>query len=174
MEDQRIRLSKSLLKQALLRLLEKKPLEEITVSELCQTAQINRTTFYKYYGNPQELLGEISEEFFDSLERNLQSAQVPDVDSLEGALTYLESRRDVFCILVNSIPDELFMERLFRVPASIPYQVGEICPGMDEEYVKLFLFHGGYAVIRRWLNSDHPEPAAEIARLIEALWRRLN
>ena len=46
MENQRVRLSKALLKEALVRLLETKPLDKITIYELCAEAQINRTTFY--------------------------------------------------------------------------------------------------------------------------------
>ena len=48
MENQRIRLSKTLLKNALVHLLQKKPLNKISVLEICETAQINRTTFCKY------------------------------------------------------------------------------------------------------------------------------
>ena len=47
MENQRIRLSKMLLKNALMKLLEEKPLEKITIYELCAEAQLNRVTFYK-------------------------------------------------------------------------------------------------------------------------------
>lgn len=30
----------------------------------------------------------------------------------------------------------------------------------------LFVFQGGYAIIRQWLNSENPEPASEIAGLL--------
>ena len=46
MENQRIRLSKTMLKNALIRLLANKSIDKITVYELCAEAQINRTTFY--------------------------------------------------------------------------------------------------------------------------------
>ena len=59
MENQRIRLTKTLLKNALLALLEKKPIERIAVSEICAQAQVNRTTFYKYYGSQYDLLAEM-------------------------------------------------------------------------------------------------------------------
>ena len=58
MENQRIRLSKAMLKSALMRLLKEKPIEKISIYELCAAAQINRTTFYKYYGSQYELLAD--------------------------------------------------------------------------------------------------------------------
>ena len=58
-ENQRVHISKMMLKNALLALLEKKPLERITVYEICQIAEINRTTFYKYYGNETDSAADI-------------------------------------------------------------------------------------------------------------------
>ena len=58
-EDQRIRLSKQLLRNALLELLKEKHISKVSVREICERAQINRTTFYKYYGSQYELLEDI-------------------------------------------------------------------------------------------------------------------
>ena len=44
--------------QALLSLLEQKPFEYITVSELCVQAGVNRSTFYLHYENTSDLLRE--------------------------------------------------------------------------------------------------------------------
>ena len=43
---------------ALLTILEKKPFEYITVSELCEMAEVNRSTFYLHYENTADLLAE--------------------------------------------------------------------------------------------------------------------
>ena len=66
MENQRVRLSKMLLKNALIKLLKEKPLEKITIYGLCAEAQLNRVTFYKYYGSQYDLLTDI----FSEEERN--------------------------------------------------------------------------------------------------------
>lgn len=43
---------------ALIALLKKKPFEYITVSEICQTAGVNRSTFYLHYETIGDLLNE--------------------------------------------------------------------------------------------------------------------
>ena len=43
---------------ALITLLKKKPFEYITVSEICKTAGVNRSTFYLHYENLGNLLDE--------------------------------------------------------------------------------------------------------------------
>ena len=44
--------------KALLSLLEKKPFEYITISEICEDAGVNRSTFYLHYENTADLLKE--------------------------------------------------------------------------------------------------------------------
>lgn len=42
--------------QALLRLLQKKELIEITIAELCRTAQVSRTYYYRNFHSLQEVI----------------------------------------------------------------------------------------------------------------------
>ena len=44
--------------KALLSLLEKKSFEYITIREICETAEVNRSTFYLHYENTSDLLKE--------------------------------------------------------------------------------------------------------------------
>ncbi|MBR5872229.1 MAG: TetR/AcrR family transcriptional regulator, partial [Oscillospiraceae bacterium] len=44
--------------KALLSLIENKPFEYITVSEICEKAKVNRSTFYLHYENTSDLLKE--------------------------------------------------------------------------------------------------------------------
>lgn len=65
-ENRRVTMTKRLIQEGLLRLLEKKELAAINVTELCREADVNRATFYKYYGNPNDVLAAIKEQFFRS------------------------------------------------------------------------------------------------------------
>ena len=52
--------SKQLIRQALIALLDKKgSMSEVTVSDICHEANINRGTFYNHYGNTTDVLEEI-------------------------------------------------------------------------------------------------------------------
>lgn len=46
--NQRVVLTKRLFKEGLLRLLENKGMDEISVAELCRESGINRATFYRH------------------------------------------------------------------------------------------------------------------------------
>ena len=61
-ENQRTRLTKMLFKDGLIALLQKKTIYQISVTELCEAAELNRSTFYKYYNNVRDVLTELEQE----------------------------------------------------------------------------------------------------------------
>ena len=117
MENQRIRLSKKLLKNALLELLREKRIDKISISELCSAAQINRTTFYKYYGNQYDLLAEMEQDFFRQLQENFLDKDPDDVENLTELIRFLDADQDRWKVLINSVGDQVFTEKLFDTPA---------------------------------------------------------
>lgn len=54
-EDRRIRKSKKALQEALIRLLSKKSIGEITIKELTDEADVHRGTFYHHYADAMDL-----------------------------------------------------------------------------------------------------------------------
>ena len=57
--DARKRYTQMVLKQSLLKLLKEKPVNRITVKEVCELAQLNRATFYAHYSDCFALLGSL-------------------------------------------------------------------------------------------------------------------
>ena len=58
-EDRRTRLTKRLIAESLIELIKTKPVDQISVSELCRQADINRATFYRYYTMPKDIFFDI-------------------------------------------------------------------------------------------------------------------
>lgn len=51
-DNRRVRMTKKLIKDAYLELLESNPSEKISVTDVCKVADVNRSTFYMYYEDP--------------------------------------------------------------------------------------------------------------------------
>ena len=66
-EDQRTRITKKLVRESFLALLSKKDIRHITVKEICEMAQVNRGTFYKYYLDVYDLKEQIENEFLRAI-----------------------------------------------------------------------------------------------------------
>ncbi|MDO5411466.1 MAG: TetR/AcrR family transcriptional regulator [Lachnospiraceae bacterium] len=58
-EDRRTRYTRQLIRETLLKLLEKKAFPRITVTEICKLAEINRGTFYLHYYDTEDVLDDI-------------------------------------------------------------------------------------------------------------------
>lgn len=174
MENQRIRLTKRMLKEALVRLLAQKQIENISVSELCTEAQINRTTFYKYYGSQFDLMDDIQKDFMCELETNLRQNERPV--SLLNILTYIDTHRDSCIALLQTAADNGFLERILSlslISQQLEEQVVRSYTGFQKEYVKEFVIYGSYSVIRKWLLSKQPEPPKAIAEIILELIEKI-
>ena len=65
--DARTRRTIRKLENAFIDILETKNIADVSVSEICSSAHVNRTTFYRYYRNQYALLETIEKELFASL-----------------------------------------------------------------------------------------------------------
>lgn len=172
MENQRVRLTKTMLKKTLMEMLKEKPISKITISDLCKRAEINRTTFYKYYGSQYDLLDEIEINYFEELEYCLLGNKCETYDGLTAALQFLEKEKEHWRILINTIHDEEFTNRLFNLPVIrklLDENIGSEVEERERGYIRLFICHGCYAIIRQWLNQSLGETPEEIADLICSL-----
>ena len=74
--DARIRYTQRILKESLLTLLKQKPINKITVKEVCERAELNRATFYAHYSDCFALLESIEEDLLEAF-RNRSSWWIP-------------------------------------------------------------------------------------------------
>ena len=177
MENQRVRLSKMLLKNALIKLLKEKPLEKITIYELCAEAQLNRVTFYKYYGSQYDLLTDIENDCFRKLEEILSGNGSDSEDCLCRMLKALLDDEEHIKVLINSLPDKDFSTKLFDLP-TIRKQLDMAIPVTFTEEERnelcLFFYQGGYAVIREWLNRENRQSPKKMAVFLNGVIRKLT
>lgn len=173
--NQRVALTKRLVHEGLLRLLEKEPVESINVSELCREAGINRATFYKHYYSPHDVLAEVEANFVMELDA-AQFSVVPKevsthVTRLEGLCTYLKNNSKTVTLLVKSKMDS-DLSKIFETFPNDAVKVLERNIRFDDKQkylVTRFLSFGLYGLILRWIIEDIPLTPREVALLIDDL-----
>ena len=180
-EDRRVRRTKKLLTQALTRLLQEKQVNEITVRELTDLADMNRGTFYLYYKDIFDMLEKIEDSMFAALdvimERHEKDALAADTKPiLLDLFNFIQENKEMSRVLLSVNGDMNFLHRLNEV-------VREKCRsawltlrnGRDEDtfdYHYSFVVFGCAGVIRAWVNRDCPESAEEMAELSDRMIRR--
>lgn len=174
-ENQRIALTRRLLQEGLVRLLKKKELEEISVTELCREAGINRATFYNHYSAPQELLTDLEQSMRDELEAliTIPCTEEALTDQFEILCQYLKDHAAQYLILAKCHADddlEIAFHRL-NEPFSGNTATGK-APDLDPHNLHLvstFLYSGCYHLIREWIIQDIPKSPREIALLLRRI-----
>lgn len=184
-ENQRIILTKRLLYEGLLRLLEKKELHKITITELCAEAGINRATFYKHYSTPKDVLTDkmhqLIEEFLDNNPPSEFQKNHFTKEHLEKVCQYLYDNSAIVKILINNNMDGEISCILKNIPPKISFLRDDLGRDLDKDNLKLlsnFICFGGYYLIRQWILEDIQKTPEEIASLIFDIstkgWMRLS
>ena len=88
--DRRVKRTKKLLRDSLFSLLQTKSINEITITELTEVADINRATFYFYYTDIFDMLDQIQNEAYEMFETVLQGTE-EHINSPEAFAKYIEN-----------------------------------------------------------------------------------
>lgn len=174
-DNQRTRLTKMLLKNSLIKLLYKKPIYQISVSELCSTAELNRSTFYKYYGNVQDLMKEIEDE---TLCRSLKCMQQMGAAGAYNSEQFLyrllldiQENKEVYWLLTNSSNDHNFTKKAVKSIVDLFKELMNAA-GLESEmsdYVFSYIASACFSIIRNWICGPMTETPAEISKLIYSI-----
>lgn len=172
-ENQRITITKRMLKEGLLRLLEEKPLDKVRVNELCEESGINRATFYRHYQTPQDVLVELELDFVRQM-ASLSPKPKTEADAranLERACSYLYEHADMAKILFRCNTDLDMMEvlnDLFQQFWELRKEEPQFAQvDKDTARILLALLGGGcYCLLRQWILEDIPKTPAEIAGIL--------
>lgn len=99
--DARVRYTRRVIKESFLSLLREKPVNRITVKEVCQLAELNRATFYAHYSDCFALLESIEQELLEAFRESLQLIDGFDVSALISALyAMVEQHGDACRVLI--------------------------------------------------------------------------
>jgi len=173
-EDRRVRRTKKLLTQALTQLLQEKQINEITVKELTDLADMNRGTFYLYYKDMFDMLEKIEDGMFEALDAIVSLHEHDDVSQqtkpiLLNLFRFIQDNQEMCRVLLSPHGDMNFLHRLNEVVRekclkawpNIRKEKGEA----DFDYHYSFVVFGCAGIIRAWVNRNCSESAEKMAEM---------
>lgn len=164
-DNQRIVITKRMLKEGLLRLLKTKTLDKISIVELCKEAGINRTTFYRHYELPKDVLAEMQVEFLEEMLRPLKKP-LSETD-LEYIFNYFYENSELVKLFIryNSASEWTQMfKNLYQNIFSTQF-----LKTLDAESQHLFFaYHAGgiYFLLRQWFMDGNEKTPKEVVSLV--------
>ena len=175
--DIRVHKTKRSIFNAFLQLRATKPLEKISVRELCQTAQINKSTFYKYYADLYDLSDQMESQVIDQIVANLAhpEAIVEDPGTFTRELTLACSSQSV---LINALFSGNRREKLVvKLRNAIKELLFQTHPDYrDNDAIHIYLTYavfGGYYAMSECKEYDRQRVCAVLEEILETSSRLL-
>ena len=179
--DRRVARSRETLHQALLFLIIKKGYDAITVEDICETANVGRSTFYAHFTSKDDLkrsgLEHLREQLLDRQQSAAASAD-KETRSLGFSLTMFEHARDhihLYRALVGTQGGAVALGTIRQVLCDcVRRELPAIedkneKDGIPNELTVEFVVGGYMAMLTSWLDGGAKLPPAKI----DAIFRRL-
>ena len=173
--DMRLILTKRLLREGLLRCLEKKPIEKITIHELCEESGINRTTFYHHYQAPIQILHEMACNYADQLQKIFEESMKSDPGdyqkAAEACCEYLYGKKaEVKVLFSENAGRHLEKAAIDIMDRMMKTQTGR---NIDPAEKRLFINASGmaaYGLLICWLTEDIQKTPHDIVMIMDRIF----
>ena len=175
--DLRVRLTKQIIRESLVPLMKKNPVSRISIKMLCESAGINRSTFYTHYADVYDLLYQIQQEIISELSAHISGGAFVEqnkltVQALEQILSYAKANAELFEVLLSEHGDFAFQREIMLLAQQKTVQelkhMKQLDPGVSE-YLQIFVVNGALKVIQKWLSNGMKESVHEMAELCSTL-----
>ena len=171
--DRRVIKTRRQLKKGLAALMKEKSVNQITVKELVEEVDINRSTFYLHFKDIQDLLREIEENMEAQIKRAIE--EHPIVSGNENAFYFIEDmfrvldeEREISKALIGPNGDMGFIHRIERIiKENSRGTLEKMFPGKKEDlkYFYAFCLSGCLGLVKVWLNEGEDKSPEEMAQM---------
>jgi AcrR family transcriptional regulator len=176
-DSRRTRYTKKALRDSLIELMKSKSIVRITIKEVCDLADISRSTFYAHYKDQYDLLKQMEEEtivyFEDILKKFDKKCSLREITrTVEEIVRNIADNSNSIQALLSENGDISFQEKFFRrftrklhlVDSFIEPPLSDI-PGIEEYYL-VYIVNGSIALMQHWLKNSMDIPIPRLANML--------
>lgn len=170
-ESRRVRYTKMALRESLLSLLSENPIRKITVSKVCEQADVNRSTFYLYYKDVYDLLEKIEDDLYQQIHAALDKAPeiMPTSVNLKRLYEIIYKNRDLCRVISGEYGDKKFLQKIINIQKDrMISEWRKLFPTCDEsmlEYLHAFSANANLGLLEYWIVRDYQETPEQLAQL---------
>ncbi len=171
--DRRVQKTKKGLRNALFELIKQKDINDISVTELTQKAEINRSTFYFYYKDIYDMMEQIQDEIYTAIDNeliqtDLKFNKLSDYTAyIQRFLEYSKANCEI-CkfVIMNDCQNKLAKKILDALLKNVPDSKLGYEPTDSRYYLTTFAINAIQGTIIEWLNDGMQVPAEEMAAFL--------
>ncbi len=177
-DSRRVRMTKTLLHKGLIEALRSKPLDKITVTEICDYADVNRSTYYSYFSDPFDQIVQYERSIGESIREQLEEALQDDMSTQEKCFTLFSSAlkelgkiKDEFKVLVSGKVDLSIIKEIlndFWEPVFFETRGSFDDLDITDQYRFFYSASGCFMMISNWFTDDSGKSisAEELANML--------
>lgn len=169
--DRRAVKSREALRTALLRLLESRPLDQITIKEITTEAAVSYPVFFRQFFSKEELLADLATDQVRELLRHTY----PTLDvaapssSLAELCNYVEEHRGLWRSLLTTGAAPAMRAEFASIAAEIGNTAPRTNPWLPVELASAFAASGIFEILAWWLGQREDYPVANVVKLLDTL-----
>lgn len=171
--DRRVQKTKKGLRNALFELIKQKDINDISVTELTQKAEINRSTFYFYYKDIYDMMEQIQDEIYSVVDNELIKTDLK-FNKLSDYTAYIQrflefsKENSEICkfVIMNDCQNKLARKILDALLENVPDSKLSYEPTDSRYYLTTFAINAIQGTVIEWLNDGMQVPAEEMAAFL--------
>lgn len=170
-DDPRALRSRAALRDALLRLVEERPFDQITIRDITAEAGVSYPVFFRRYETKEELLADIATEQVQqllALTLPIFQAQM-QVESVRALCGYVEDHRLLWTRLLTGGAASAMSEEFKRMAKEIASRQPRANPWLPLDLGPSFVASGLFEILAWWLNQPADYPVENVLKIIDAL-----
>ncbi|AIQ30663.1 MULTISPECIES: TetR/AcrR family transcriptional regulator [unclassified Paenibacillus] len=177
--DRRILRTREAINRAFLELFGEKELEQITINDIAERANVNRGTVYLHYTDKYDLLNRCIEDHLGRMFLSCNMTRTPDGDvglisEMKPVFLYFEQNFLFFSAMLANQRTTIFRERLLEiVSANVIHKLEmekSVPEGMDKQLIAHFMASAFVGTVEWWIQNRMPHAPEEMAQQVRSLF----
>lgn len=156
---------------AFLELCEAKPIKHITVKEITEKSGYNRSTFYQYFNDTNDVLNQVEESVLSTVEKYFQNiTDVTSENMVQRIADLYDTQGNSIVLLLGENGDPTFSSKLKNVVRRYVSDIFHIyTSNLKVECVFEFVTSGILAAITHWYKNERKMSTQEIVSIIRPI-----
>lgn len=174
--DLRVIKTKKNLYESLLYLLKEKTFEEIKVSDICEKALINRSTFYAHYNDKYELFVDLIDVLKKSLAEELSknshisSSKEYYLEMLKIFMEHMDSKKEIYSAIMVHNRNSVIIDMIYdTLNEDIKKRVEREHKNIPSDIIAKFYLGAVFNVGTEWIRNHSRYSKQDILNYLEVL-----
>ena len=168
--DRRVIYTKKAIRDSFITLQHDKPIEKISVTEICRLADINRGTFYSHYSDPYSLRAGLQQELVDAIEDRVRELGKNGLSFVETFELFRE-HKELCRIFTGPYADkaallEIVSRQADNYLAEHSNFTAEL-PEKQADYLRMLMVSAIAIAVKEWFDEGLASDPKDIATILE-------